>query len=371
MSIGRLRRGKRVNAATAPSSIAITANDNSVSVTQSSTVTITYTLTRVNFGGTVTPTVSGLPAGVTGSWSVSPLTADDPSTILTLSASTGASPVVADAFLATFSGSGVSDVVDAGTVTVIESSEVTPFFAEDFTGLQVNPYGGFVYANTLGTVDATIVNFDGYNCARFRYGPNAPGADDSKQLNYDIGKYVRELWIEFDLHVPSNFQMREPVSNNKLMQLWRDTYSDFVGGTQQFGYEYWILSGLPRAEATARAMVRNVVHGYITDIDNDASNQDLLISAAGPIVVGDWTRVRMRGKGSSAFGVSDGLYKVWFGDTLFTNIVDYPIHNMFSSPADVRYRCGYLMGYINSGFTSQTDFHIKRLRFYDTDPGWG
>jgi hypothetical protein len=108
----------------------------------------------------------------------------------------------------------------------------------------------------------------------------------------------------------------------------------------------------------------------ITDIPTDANNQTPLIGGSGPIAVGGWTRIRAAVKGSSAFGVSDGFYKVWAGNTLYTDVSAYPLHNYEASPADVLFRNGYLMGFSNTGFTSQTDFHLRGIKFYDTNPGW-
>lgn len=109
----------RSGTASVTPTISIAPNDDTVSVAQGAITAIVYTLTRGgNYAGTVTPSVTGLPTGVTGGWSDSSLTGADSTTTLTLTAAADASLVTDDAFTVTFSGSGVTDAVDSGTVSV-------------------------------------------------------------------------------------------------------------------------------------------------------------------------------------------------------------------------------------------------------------
>lgn len=114
ITLGHRAFGGRI----ASPAISISPNDDTVSVLPTGTVDIIYTLTRIGgYTGTVTPAVTGLPTGVTGAWSDASLSGADTTTTLTLTA-TAAAEVTADAFTVTFSGSGVSDAVDVGAVTV-------------------------------------------------------------------------------------------------------------------------------------------------------------------------------------------------------------------------------------------------------------
>lgn len=107
--------------------ISIEPDDSTVTIPQGGTVDIVYALTRLDdYAGTVTPYVSGLPTGVTGEWSDSSMTGGDAATTLTLTAASDAPTVTADAFVVTFSGAGVDDATDNGTVTVTAS--VTPLW---------------------------------------------------------------------------------------------------------------------------------------------------------------------------------------------------------------------------------------------------
>lgn len=98
--------------------IAVTANPTAVTVDVGSTVDVALSLTRVNFNGDVTPSITGLPAGVTGAFTPATLTSAQGFTTLTLTCAPGSTPVSNDAFTVTMTGSGVSDATVALTVTI-------------------------------------------------------------------------------------------------------------------------------------------------------------------------------------------------------------------------------------------------------------
>lgn len=249
-------------------------------------------------------------------------------------------------------------------------SGAQPFFSDDFAGLQRNNANGFTW-DTGPTVGVSIVNFDGYNAMRFRW---LAGVKSAEEQRYNMGRYLAEVWMDYDIHIPSNFVHGAAGLNNKFFKIWRDVESDFDGGTAQAVLEYWNLSGTERASSTGRAMLRKMESGggqfAITDIVGDASYQTPLIGGTGPLLLGAWNRIRVNLRGSSAYGVADGHYKIWCNDTLYTNVQNHLIHNTYTTPTDVLFRNGYFMGSANSTFVAQTDFHIKVPKWYETDPGW-
>lgn len=98
--------------------ITISPTTSSRSLNETSSTTVNFTLTRSGgFTGTVTPVASGLPTGVTASFSPTTFGAGVTSMVMTLTSSS-APLITNDAYTVTFSGSGVSDAVYNGTVTV-------------------------------------------------------------------------------------------------------------------------------------------------------------------------------------------------------------------------------------------------------------
>ncbi len=136
--------------ASLPASIAGSLSAAALSVTQGLTVTTTVTLVRTNFSGDVTLSVTGLPSGVSGSFSNATLSGGTLTSVLTLTA-TGVAPVVADdGFVITLSGAGVTSVTLAATVSVVVATLPAPLVFDDFSS----------YANTaallanVGTIGA-------------------------------------------------------------------------------------------------------------------------------------------------------------------------------------------------------------------------
>lgn len=250
-------------------------------------------------------------------------------------------------------------------------SGVTPFFSDDFAGLQKNDANGFTWGSASAGV--SVVSFDGRDCLRFRY-PGVPNTPNTCEQRFALGRDVNALWMEYDFHVPSSFALPGGLENNKFFVIFRDNNNNTPTGVQAAVMEYWQLSGSSQTKATGRAMLYKIQAGtgqYAnTDIVGDASNQTEFIGGTGPVLLGAWNQIRVGLQGSSAFGVSDGFYKIWVNGTLFTNVINHPIHNRYTTPTDVVFNGGYLMGSADTGYAAQTDFHLADPKFYDTNPGW-
>lgn len=113
--------------ATPSQSIDVDPDNPNLTIVQSNQATLDVTLTRLGgYTGTVTPAVSGLPSGVTGSFSPATYTGSVTSSTLNLTATAGATPVTDDAFTITLSGAGVSDAVANALITVQATPVANP-----------------------------------------------------------------------------------------------------------------------------------------------------------------------------------------------------------------------------------------------------
>ena len=241
---------------------------------------------------------------------------------------------------------------------------VVPFFADDFGGTQRNPANGFTYGGTGSRV--SVVSFDGYNALRFRYGPDAVGAGGiTVEQPFALGRQLQELWLEYYLHIPSNLVLRSDPPNtdpNKLLALWPNNYSTV--GEPHVVTEFW-RNG---SDSTSYARILGLGDLYPTQLirGGDAfQNQDFINTAR----AGAWHRLRVHYKLSSGAGQTDGVYEGWLGNTLmWRSRSDW----VFWYTGGVNFIAnGYLMGASNPGYTNQTDYHIRSLKFYDTNPNWG
>jgi len=166
----------------AAASISVSANVTAVNVARGLTTPITYTLSRTNYTGTVMPAVTGLPAGVTGTWSDSSLTGADTTTVLTLTAAADAGLVTDDAFVVTFSGTGVTDATVNSTVTVV----VAPTNNEPVGYTQI-------YSNPMSTIPP-LGSSDAYGFQRFEYNGNRLSIATNGSGNESDPNYMRCLF---------------------------------------------------------------------------------------------------------------------------------------------------------------------------------
>jgi len=115
---------------------------------------------------------------------------------------------------------------------------VSPFFRDSFASGVQTSYGGFLWEAASGrrSVSAARAWNDEYSM-RFRYGPDAEGADSSVEMRFDTGRESSELWIQYYLYVPDNFILRsQSPGKNKFFSIWANSYS--VDGDTQIIFEY-------------------------------------------------------------------------------------------------------------------------------------
>lgn len=255
------------------------------------------------------------------------------------------------------------------------SSIVTPFFTDDFSSGDLSKtMNGFTWTDSAYTSVSTERSRSGTHSLKFGYYPTSTPGESWAEQRFNLGAYYSQVWVEYYLWVPSNFvHVDQPsgyAENNKFFQLWRDEYSDLAGGTQQVGFEYWRNSdGTSYLRSMNRSSVPTPGGGqYITD--SPGSTYPTVIGPTGALIKGQWNRIRIAAKGSSERGVSDGYLKLWINETLVENITGLACWNAFTTPTDVVFRNGYILGYANAGFTEQTDFFVDDFAVYSSDPQW-
>jgi hypothetical protein len=261
---------------------------------------------------------------------------------------------------------------------------VTPFFADSYAGGTKNPANGFTYTDANGRVTVTSADAydaDGYSLA-IVCGPNGAfdeGEQATIESNRDLGQYTTKLWHEFYMLVPSNYTHRKRsgyADNNKLYQWYKDTYGSLGAGTVQYGAELWAVAsdGTTQPRSRLRMMVRlqdgSFAPNYVADAPGTHDVEwPILVAPEGPVVPGVWTRIRVQIESSSAFGVSDGTYKLWAGDTLMYDGVNLPLHDYYDD-SDQSFRRCHFFGSANSGYVDETIFRFDKESYYLTDPGW-
>ncbi len=235
---------------------------------------------------------------------------------------------------------------------------VAPFFQDSFAGGVKNPANGFSWDSGV-----PVVSFSGRNAMQFRYPGVALGSDGSAEQRFNMGRQLNELWLEYQLHIPANFAHRsDPPDNNKFLSLWPENYSTT-------GETYVVTEFERDGVDTSYARILGLGDRFYADgtliRDGDAVQNSNFISATR---ADQWHRIRVHYRIASGVGQTDGIYEGYINDELmWRSRTDW----QFWSTGGLNYiQRGYFMGWANSGYTAQTDFHISDVKFYDTNPGW-
>lgn len=256
---------------------------------------------------------------------------------------------------------------DTATVTTdsgyVPPASGDPFFTENFDTGSRTDANGFTWGGaTQSTVSNTYSHSASYS-NKLAFDGVASGLDDRAEQRFNLGQNVTELWVEFELRLPSNYVHRnDSPNNNKFFRLWGDDYnagnkvgaSTFLtSGVSQIWYEYvyyTYTNQVGRGPNTAGARS--------TPVDYGTGTQTAMLGA--------WTNVRMHFKMPTA-AENDGEWRLWYDGVLMEEFTAIP--GKYDS--DIPYwNTGYFYGTANSGYTDATDFYIDDVKFFVTDPGW-
>lgn len=252
-----------------------------------------------------------------------------------------------------------SEAVDVTT----EAGGVAPLFEDDFeSGDFGSSRNGFSWAAPSGDVSVSTENpRSGSHSARFAFGPNANGDDDTAEMRFALsavpGTGPEEVWFEYDWYVPPNYEHRSQggSSHHKFFAVWNDTYNPGSDGVQAV-MELWRTS-------SQSSYFRTICYGATCDVRPAYYHNGDFVT---PAVLGQWNEVKIHLQPGSS---GDGLIEVWLNDVLkyrLTGVDYWP-----TGGAAPYFRRGYLMGYTNGGYDELTVFYIDNFKVFDADPGWG
>ena len=180
--------------------------------------------------------------------------------------------------------------------------------------------------------------------ARFEFEPSTTG-DAFAELRFDLHSQQREIWIRYDLYIPSNYSHRDAPSsdNNKFFRLWGSDYDS----PEKVGASLWPTS----ANGSRLAFDWNTGNGIGPKGDRYGliSEDDL----------GRWMAVKVHAL--AATSERKGSLRLWKNGNLVLD-ASAEVDN-FSAGEPHSYRKGYLLGWSNSGFSSRTFLHIDDVVF--------
>lgn len=230
------------------------------------------------------------------------------------------------------------------------SSHATVLFKDDFesNSFSTTLSGAKWLDRSSVTVSPSVAKSGKYS-AQFHFAGNsslAESADAWSELRFDLGKQNKELWIKYDLYIPSNYAHRNAsgTNNNKFIRLWGNNYDE----KGKVGLSLWPNKGYSSLQG-------DWDEGPGIGPNGNASSNFITASD-----LGKWMTVKIYVK-SPTSSSAPGTMKVWKNGTLVIDDTNQ-LKNYFSGEANaIRY--GYLLGWSNSGFTQNTDLYIDNVIF--------
>ena len=197
------------------------------------------------------------------------------------------------------------------------------------------------------------------------YQAAADGKDSFTERKFRItsGTGYKELWVKFDIFVPSNYYQRTQTSsaNNKgWMHVWSGTYSDdYTGPAISTGF--WPKSnGISNSVPYIKGPPLSG-GGYLFS-KHDWANESEGITTADR---GKWLTIIHHFKYATAAN-NDGVLQVWKIRDGVTHMIHDIRDGAWYAPGQPGFDQGYLLGWANSGFAEETVFYIDNVEFSTT-----
>ena len=259
--------------------------------------------------------------------------------------------------------------------------------SEILTSVDTPPTSGITWGiidpgrDPVNCVVTTARSYAGTKSLQFSYpatvdsSPTEPGGWAEQRFRLDTPS--KEVWIQFQLFVPSNYAHRTNWANSKNNKLlYLDFGVTYPGGTRTVvgytGFEMWRLSdGRNYLAANFRKNSANKGHSHDTDPlwspngpANTYNTNGGTYKFLDPALDNDaWHLIKIHLKISSSPAASDGEVEVWKDGVKVVEHLNFD--NSGNDPSAELYQEGYLMGYHNSGYANATTFCIDDLKIQE------
>jgi hypothetical protein len=210
---------------------------------------------------------------------------------------------------------------------------------------------------------------------QFHFKGGAPGKDSWAEQRFSLGGFYPEVWAKYDLYIPANYYHRKdsPSNNKAFTWLWAGPYVGHEGpklGGQfnpgsfddggsnfiAFAEAAWQNGGPVRKEWNCSTCAAGKSNYAITPNDR-----------------GHWMTIVTHMKYASKSN-NDGVMEIWKtdwqGNTIqLVDIQDGAWYSTIKNSTEPArgFDNGYLLGWANSGFDSDTYMYIDNITF-STDP---
>lgn len=244
-------------------------------------------------------------------------------------------------------------------------------FSDDFESGSLNKVeNGVRWRSSSWTGVSTQNSNGGTRSLRFQFVGTAVGGEATAEQRFSSDTPLIEMAVEFDLYIPDGTEAyggaaytirnNNGSNNNKFMRLWRGNKSD---GNDGYSSHYFKTGAESRPSSIASL--------YATYGKNSGGIGPGGSSGTGPGFntpsfissddLGSWVHIIFYSKCATA--TEGGVIEVWKNGVLRAAVSGVDIYpSGGSSQNGVDY--GYLLGYANSGFSSETLLFIDNVKIY-------
>ena len=201
---------------------------------------------------------------------------------------------------------------------------------------------------------------DGKNSLSFRY----EAGEAWTEQRYDFGKGYPEIWLSYHIRVPLNYERagnpdNNPNTNNKWMIFLMAPMSRYSASDVS-----WVeVKDRPNSDGVSMNMMLQIHNGVNNTYTPESTAYQKFIT---PADKGRWMQIIYHLKASSDSEASDGvvkMYRKWDDEPAFKYITGYANEDIGIGAGSVAsnylgWGAGYLMGYANDPYATQTEWLI-------------
>jgi hypothetical protein len=247
---------------------------------------------------------------------------------------------------------GMAMMLSLALISWSACSRAAVLFEDGFeAGVKRSAVNGISWGGSTDNVRTSSTrSFSGSYALEFPFAGVPVGQDSFEEQRVLFGKPYNEIWIKYDLYVPSNYYHRaDSPSNNKFFAIFNNNYRPGF----QVNYSTY-------AEAGGASGVG--IHYYKNGVEQatDGLPRATLFSSGDR---GKWHRIVMHFKVPTSLTSADGVMELWKNGQTLISVKNLPSNGT----SGLNYIDeAYILGWANSGFTEKTVMYVDNVLISDS-----
>ena len=230
-------------------------------------------------------------------------------------------------------------------------------FEDDFeNGMNNSVNGSAGWTSSVRTSVSSVQTKSGNSSLEFIY-PVSPSGDAFSEQRYVLGGAYTEIWASYDIYIPLNYVHENLASSNNnkgYLYVWSGSSYSSPNGPGM-GPNFW-----PNPDGSSKASHYTWAPGM------DRHYWGAMPEAIKLSDRGQWIKIIAHYKYASAAN-NDGVAEMWkqYSNGTLTKVMDIQ-NGAWYVEGQSGFTHGYILGWANSGFRSETRFYIDNVTFSTT-----